>query len=483
MTPAVEKALCWVGRCAPGSSSAPSPGSTPSSTCCARWSSAPRPTRRLRLAELRRRRARDRRRDRPGRAGGRGPCSTRRPAGPVPAVRRPPPGSCCPTSARWRTTSATSTASCGSRSPAGPGPRAQLLDDVLGSRSSIAESDQGRSFQAFYDFLLSHPRQEELTELLERVQALDDHRRQRPAPAPHPLRLARRRRTDPGDRPAAVRTAAPLPRRPGVAGEPAGDRHPAQHRGQGARSSATQPKPSLTIEIDDGMHRRSCCRWSGPLYRRAGQSGPRQRAGSTPGRTSSTPTLCSSRSTSTRPGWSAGVREPLQPQPQVGLARRARRARRWSRGWPSWSTYLSLTDDRPSGWSSTNRPPSGSAGTTGRRRTRVADLPRVTFARTPVARRSCSGRRGMSVAPPPVPTVGTESAARASPSLMKGVVYRDTHEKAVAPAAPAAASRCATTSPMMGLHGRRRRGRGLRLPAQPADDDDDGDEDAATARG
>jgi len=53
------------------------------------------------------------------------------------------------------------------------GSKGSLLDDVLGSRNSISESDQGRSFQAFYDFLLSHRRQEELTELLDRVRALD----------------------------------------------------------------------------------------------------------------------------------------------------------------------------------------------------------------------------------------------------------------------------------------------------------------------
>ncbi len=53
------------------------------------------------------------------------------------------------------------------------GSKGELLDQVLGSRETIADSDQGRSFQAFYDFLLSPSRQEELTGLLERVQALD----------------------------------------------------------------------------------------------------------------------------------------------------------------------------------------------------------------------------------------------------------------------------------------------------------------------
>lgn len=52
------------------------------------------------------------------------------------------------------------------------GGKGDLLDDVLGSRESIAGSDQGRSFQAFYDFLLSQARQQELSDLLERVHQL-----------------------------------------------------------------------------------------------------------------------------------------------------------------------------------------------------------------------------------------------------------------------------------------------------------------------
>ena len=43
---------------------------------------------------------------------------------------------------------------------------------MLGSRESIAGSDQGRSFQAFYGFLLSQARQEELSGLLDRVHSL-----------------------------------------------------------------------------------------------------------------------------------------------------------------------------------------------------------------------------------------------------------------------------------------------------------------------
>ncbi len=52
------------------------------------------------------------------------------------------------------------------------GSKGDLLDDVLGSRESITGSDQGRSFQAFYDFLLSSARQRELSDLLTRVHEL-----------------------------------------------------------------------------------------------------------------------------------------------------------------------------------------------------------------------------------------------------------------------------------------------------------------------
>lgn len=53
------------------------------------------------------------------------------------------------------------------------GTKGELLDDVFGTRNTIAESDQGRSFQAFYDFLLSQTRQDELTELLGKLRGLE----------------------------------------------------------------------------------------------------------------------------------------------------------------------------------------------------------------------------------------------------------------------------------------------------------------------
>ena len=53
------------------------------------------------------------------------------------------------------------------------GSKGELLADLVGSRSDIAGSDQGHSFQAFYDFLLSESRQDELSDLLSKVSSLD----------------------------------------------------------------------------------------------------------------------------------------------------------------------------------------------------------------------------------------------------------------------------------------------------------------------
>lgn len=52
------------------------------------------------------------------------------------------------------------------------GSKGALLEEIMGERDAISESDQGRSFRAFWDFLMSSSRQEELTALLERVLAL-----------------------------------------------------------------------------------------------------------------------------------------------------------------------------------------------------------------------------------------------------------------------------------------------------------------------
>jgi hypothetical protein len=53
------------------------------------------------------------------------------------------------------------------------GGKAVLLDEIFGERDAIADSDQGKSFRAFWDFLMSPSRQSELSQMLERVFSLD----------------------------------------------------------------------------------------------------------------------------------------------------------------------------------------------------------------------------------------------------------------------------------------------------------------------
>jgi len=52
------------------------------------------------------------------------------------------------------------------------GAKGALLEDIMGERDAIADTDQGRSFRAFWDFLMSSSRQEELSALLDRVLSL-----------------------------------------------------------------------------------------------------------------------------------------------------------------------------------------------------------------------------------------------------------------------------------------------------------------------
>src|SRR5690606_31994600 len=63
------------------------------------------------------------------------------------------------------------------------GGKGALLGDIFGERDLIRDSDQGRSFRAFWEFLMSPARQDELTALLSRafelapVQSLEPDRR------------------------------------------------------------------------------------------------------------------------------------------------------------------------------------------------------------------------------------------------------------------------------------------------------------------
>lgn len=55
------------------------------------------------------------------------------------------------------------------RIAASDGVRGELLTDIMSERDLIVDSDQGKSFRAFWDFLMSSRRQDELTELLDRI--------------------------------------------------------------------------------------------------------------------------------------------------------------------------------------------------------------------------------------------------------------------------------------------------------------------------
>jgi Protein of unknown function (DUF3375) len=55
------------------------------------------------------------------------------------------------------------------RIAASDGARGELLSDIMSERDLIVDSDQGKSFRAFWDFLMSSRRQDELTEMLDRI--------------------------------------------------------------------------------------------------------------------------------------------------------------------------------------------------------------------------------------------------------------------------------------------------------------------------
>jgi hypothetical protein len=69
------------------------------------------------------------------------------------------------------------------------GGKGALLEEIISERDSIAESDQGKSFRAFWDFLMSARRQEELT-------AEHRRKRRRSDRAAHGRYSRQRRRTE-----------------------------------------------------------------------------------------------------------------------------------------------------------------------------------------------------------------------------------------------------------------------------------------------
>ena len=62
------------------------------------------------------------------------------------------------------------------------GSKGELLQKIFGDRDQIADSDQGKSFGAFWDFLMSPSSQEELRTMLEKVFALEALQELRPDP-------------------------------------------------------------------------------------------------------------------------------------------------------------------------------------------------------------------------------------------------------------------------------------------------------------
>jgi hypothetical protein len=112
------------------------------------------------------------------------------------------------------------------------GSKGALLEEIMGERDAIADSDQGRSFRAFWDFLMSSRRQEELTTCSNGAGAAARWLELN-GPTQHPpraLRLAGSRRAHAAHGGPALAAVAPLSRRPGLAGEPPHHGHPARHR-------------------------------------------------------------------------------------------------------------------------------------------------------------------------------------------------------------------------------------------------------------
>ena len=94
------------------------------------------------------------------------------------------------------------------------GTQGELLESIFANQQDISSSLQGRTFQGFWDYLMSPQLRTELRDLLQRatqIEALAKHgqppRRHQPAPG-----LAARRRADPGNRPPAVPADAPAAR-------------------------------------------------------------------------------------------------------------------------------------------------------------------------------------------------------------------------------------------------------------------------------
>lgn len=221
------------------------------------------------------------------------------------------------------------------------GSKGELLDEMLGNREAIADSDQGRSFQAFYDFLLSAARQEELAGLLERAHQLEEI-----GDADPRLRHIHHDWLDAGERTqATVRQLSDQLRRF------LDDQVWFENRRvidilRSIESTALhlrdQPRVSLTTQIDSSspsvvlpMER--------PLYTRPARAA----IDSTPaeaGQDQADTTLLFEQVHVDPARLSVGVRRLLQQRSQVGLAELLRQ-QPLTQGLAELVTYLSLTDD------------------------------------------------------------------------------------------------------------------------------------------
>lgn len=261
------------------------------------------------------------------------------------------------------------------------GAKGELLDDILGSRETIAGSDQGKSFQAFYDFLLSHARQEELTELIERVLALEAIGEPDPR-----MRHIHYDWLDAGERTqATVRQLSEQLRRfldDQVWFE--NRRVIDILRSIEAKALELREERSVAVSTEiDGTSAAIVLPMERPLYTPV-KKAPIDSGSVEAGQDGFDATTLFEQTFVDPARLSLGVRRALQQRSQVGLAQLVR-DQPLQQGLAELVTYLSLTDDvfrvvfddaakESVSW----RDPDG--------RTRMATLPRVTFARTSGAR-------------------------------------------------------------------------------------------------
>ncbi len=119
------------------------------------------------------------------------------------------------------------------------GTKGTLLDEIMGERDAIGDSDQGRSFRAFWNFLLSSRRREELSggSGPDAGAARGGGAASGAAYPSHPRRLDRSRRTNPAYHQPTIAAITPLCGKPSFSGEP-------PHYGPATRHWAQRTRPA-----------------------------------------------------------------------------------------------------------------------------------------------------------------------------------------------------------------------------------------------